>query len=47
MNIREVLENKIKNYTDSLAFMEVEKIESLNKISRSDNEIKLLKTQVI
>ena len=45
-NIKSVLENKYKNSCENIALLDSEKTELINKIGRSDNEIKLLRTQV-
>ncbi len=42
--MKEILENKLKNSNEGIAFLETEKSEVLSKLARSENEIKLLKT---
>ncbi len=45
-HVREVLENKLKYTTESIAFLESERSDLLGKIANQENEIKLLKMQV-
>lgn len=42
--MKEVLENKLKNYSESIASIETDKTEVSGKFAKSLNEIKLLKT---
>jgi hypothetical protein len=43
-HLAEILENKIKNYSEAIAFSDTEKNDLLSKLARDENEIKLLKT---
>jgi hypothetical protein len=43
----DILENKLRNYTENLAYLDTEKSELISKLSRAENEIKLLRSQVI
>lgn len=43
-HLTEILENKIKNYSEAIAFSDTEKNDLLSKLARDENEIKLLKT---
>ena len=45
-HMTEILENKIKNYSEAIAYSDTEKNDLLSKLARDENEIKLLKTQV-
>lgn len=39
----EILENKINNYSEAIAFSDTEKNDLLSKLARDENEIKLQK----
>ena len=42
--MREILENKLKNFGDNIAHSETEKSDIASRFTRATNEIKLLKT---
>ncbi len=43
-NFKEVVENKLKNSTETVAFLETEKADLNAKLARNKNEISLLKS---